>query len=147
MKSLTIPGGLNPQTVKLLFTLTIALLALNALPFLEIPFILLQFFVATIADSVTGWAANSNFSDFTQVTWRAALVGTIVTVLTTVGLAAFLYHERAHIRSWVDGTSNRIYRSRAGTAVLVFSFVAVFVGFALFVIGGWAGTVVAVAGF
>jgi len=122
MKQLARPI-LSSRTLKGLLAITSVVFLLNALPFLEIPFILIQFFVATFTDSVTGWDANSNFSDFTQVTSRAAVVGSAVAVLIAVLVAAcvgvLVYQKRARAIKYVNSKVERIRNSKIKTLLLV----------------------------
>ena len=122
MKQLARPI-LSSRTLKGLLAITSVVFLLNALPFLEIPFILIQFFVATFTDSVTGWDANSNFSDFTQVTSRAAVVGSAVAVLIAVLVAAcvgvLVYQKRARVIKYVNSKVERIRNSKIKTLLLV----------------------------
>jgi hypothetical protein len=113
----------NSRTVKGLLAITSIVFLLNALPYIELPFILIQFLVAAFTDSVTGWDANSNFSDFTQVTSRAAAVGSIVAVLTAilmaVGICLLLYYKRARVVEYIDTKVEQIRGSRVKSLLLI----------------------------
>lgn len=124
MKQITRFHILSTPLIRGLLAVTGIVFLLNMLPFLEIPLLLIQSFAAALTDSVTGWSSDSDFSDFTQVTHRAAVAGTIIMILTValiaVGICVLMYRRRVYIAHYTNIKVEHIRRSKIKISLLIF---------------------------
>ena len=86
------------NTSKVILSLTAIFFLLDALPFLEIPFLLVWFSVATFTDSLTGCANQYDFSDWTQVSPRADRIGATIAILMAAGTLLALWYGKSQLQ-------------------------------------------------